>query len=73
MNEINRIMFVESRDGVAGAIAFCKQTMIAYRAALAHKTPSRAKQGFARDSLYRAKFVLSMIAFRKYLRDHNVR
>lgn len=71
MSEIDRINFVENRDGVEGAISFCKQGMQQYKKALARKTIARPKSGYARDKLYREGFVTSLLEYRKYLKTHS--
>lgn len=60
MPEQDRIAFVERRDGIEGAKAFCRQGLVVYRAAL--KTPY--------GEAYRRPLIESLIAFRRYLRSH---
>ena len=63
--ELERILFMEGKDGTDGAVAFCKQGMIQYGQALRERPKT-----YARDPLYRKSFVQSMVAYRKYLMQH---
>ena len=67
MNEQERIAFIESRDGVEGAIAFCQQTLRVYRACLKRPEKNDPRKHFSRSPEYHSSFVKSLIELRKYL------
>lgn len=68
--EHDRLTFIIERDGIDGAIKFAKQTYNVYRTSLkqsrkrGHKKPHHAT-----IPEYRLGFVLSCLAFRKFLRE----
>lgn len=66
-HEAERLRFVETRDGIPGSIAFARQALSAYRAAL-----KRGKDGHRRGygGAYRRALVESCMDFRAYLRQH---
>jgi hypothetical protein len=67
-NELSRIKFLESRDGIEGAKSFALRTYAAYRTALfAHK--KGRKKHFASTPEYRLSFIESCLVFRAYLRQ----
>jgi hypothetical protein len=68
--EIDRVLFIENRDGVEGAVAFCKQGLHVYRDALKRPTKEKPKGKYARGPDYHRPFVESLITFRWYLKSH---
>lgn len=70
MAEIDRIRFIEQRDGIAAAKDFARRTLTIYREWARPKTDGfgRNYKLFPHDKVYRASFVESILFFRKYLR-----
>ena len=65
-SELDRLKFVEERDGLEGARSFAEQTFGLYKAALRKKngvTISRYGQA------YRRELIGSCLVFRRFLRD----
>lgn len=65
--EAERLRFVETRDGLPGAIAFARQTLRTYRAAVKRGKDGR-RSGYG--SAYRHALLESCLDFRTYLRQH---
>jgi hypothetical protein len=80
MTESDRLSFVESRDGLQGAIAFAKQGIHIYRRSVLQS----AKRGYgvkgsafadmkphhASFREYRRTFIESYLAFKRYVAEH---
>ena len=69
VNELNRLAFVKQRDGVVGAIAFAKQGISVYRAALAQRNRLGFRCGYGKE--YRKTLVESLIVYRRFLRSNH--
>ena len=77
--ELNRLTFLETRDGRAGAMEFALRTYETYKRCLLNaKLPrgnraSGATYNFQRgtfDPYYRTGFVRSVLSFREYIRKY---
>jgi len=69
--ETQRLSFVIERDGMEGAVIFAKQTYHAYRAALKlSRKRGCQKPHHATLPEYREGFVMSCLAFRKFIREN---
>jgi hypothetical protein len=66
-HEAARLCFVEARDGLPGAIAFARQSLRVYRAAVKRSKDGR-RSGYG--SAYRRALLESCLDFRAYLRQH---
>lgn len=62
--EVQRLAFVYTRDGLAGALAFAKQTYNAYRA-------QRKLRPMKYGRAYREEMIVSCVVFRQFLREHS--
>lgn len=70
--EINRLNFIESKQGKDIAISFAKQVISQYRIAVLdskYKKGLTDKQSFATLKQYRYKFILSYLVCKKYISD----
>jgi hypothetical protein len=65
-HEAGRLRFMEARDGVQGAMAFARQSLSVYRAAVKRAKDGR-RSGYA--SAYRRALLESCLDFRAYLRQ----
>ena len=63
--ETERLRFLETRDGLDGALAFARRTLHIYRAAVKRGKDGR-RTGYG--SAYRRALLLSCLDFRAYLR-----
>lgn len=70
-HELNRIAFVEQRDGVDGAIEFARRTVDIYRKAVL-QTIRRGnnKAHFASSIQFKRGFIESYIVLKQYLHKH---
>ncbi|MBP6251468.1 MAG: hypothetical protein KA324_15390 [Rubrivivax sp.] len=66
-HEAGRLQFLERRDGLSGAIAFARQGLHVYRAAVRRGKDGR-RSGYG--SAYRRALLESCLDFRVYLRQH---
>lgn len=66
-HEAERLRFVEIRDGLPGSIAFARQGLRVYRAAVRRGKDGR-RSGYG--SAYRRALLESCLDFRVYLRQH---
>jgi hypothetical protein len=66
-HEAERLRFVETRDGIPGAIAFARQGLRGYRAAVKRGKDGR-RSGYG--SAYRRALLESCLDFRAYLRQY---
>lgn len=65
--ELERLSFVEARDGKEAAISFAKQGLYVYRAALKERNQLGFRTGYG--SAYRPELIFSCIVYRRYLRN----
>lgn len=71
MAEEARLALVEAREGVAGAVAFARQTLRLYRkAVLTSRKRGFSQPHFASLPEYRRGFIESYLAFKKYAAEH---
>lgn len=69
--EQHRLAFLETRDGVEGALEFAKRTYAIYRSALKMSRKRKSpKIHFASTPEYRRSYVESCLVFRAYIREH---
>ena len=72
MAEEQRLAFVQARDGVPGAVAFARQTMMIYRTSvLRSRKRGIDKPHFASLPEYRRGFIESYLAFKDYAATHD--
>lgn len=68
MCEQERINFIIQRDGIEGAVDFCKRTMKIYRTAvLRSRKRGHDKPHHASIPEFRRKFIKSYCAFKKFI------
>ena len=71
MAEEERLSFLESRDGVAGALNFSIRTMRQYRTAVLNsRKRGSVKPSHASLPEYRRGFIESYLAFKRYIAVH---
>lgn len=66
-HDAERLRFVETRDGLPGAIASARQSLRVYRAAVKRGKDGR-RSGYG--GAYRRALLESCLDFRAYLRQH---
>lgn len=69
-SEFERLHFVEQRDGLAGALAFARQTMVIYRkAVMLSRKRGHEKPHFASLPEYRRQFIESYLVFKRFVAE----
>lgn len=70
--ESKRLAFIETRDGVVGALDFAQRTMVQYRrAVLNSRKRGSTKPSHGSLPEYRKGFIESYLSFKKYIKEHS--
>lgn len=64
---MEQILFVERRDGVDGAVDYCRRVLKAYRGAAKYRSDT-GRRLHCHIPLYRPHFVRSILDIRAYLK-----
>lgn len=72
MIEYNRIKVIENRDGALAALEYAKTCIKIYRACVLHsRKRGYIKPHFGSTPLYRRKFIISYLSFKRYIACQN--
>ena len=70
--EFERLSIIEDRDGKESALKFAKECIKIYRACVLHsRKRGYVRPHFGSTPLYRRKFIISYLSFKRYMSCQN--